>query len=359
MTFMDKLMDKLAQEIHVEHFVRDGRRTEVLLTKSATGWKARNDNNGGPGTAISSRQVPDLKRAMSQVERPLRVEIKGRQGTFYQTFKSGKPHSRWDHPCEGLEEIVKGRLRVRPGTAKWALKDGTYAPPALLGVADPERAMENLADQDAKTGVDQIQNDLWKNLLSGADEVTLHLTKESKSTTVSVKTNEGEEIYLGEFLDDETEGLKVAASETDLTLRVNNRIIYEHSSKIYRRGELDLSLMPKGYEALPPEMQDICQNAVRLDLEVIEEKYDPLGEAPGKLSITSYDADGEEAGCVYVDKVFKDVITKAISKTDLLVNKALGIGRSYSQGDEDLTRTEFDARVEDLQKPQAESGYSM
>jgi hypothetical protein len=344
MNFLDRMTDKLAGYINVRSFARDGNMETLLITKTALGWKAKNRMDGSFGVSISSKQVEELIEAMSEVDRPLRVEkwlSKGEKE--FKVTRNGKPYSQWGGACEGVESEICGRMRVRPDTAKWASEDGRYVPPIMLSVDDVDAAMESLAEHDAKTGIDRIPDEMWRRLLSGADEVEIDLgNKNDKSdyAVVDVRKSGGHPQNVGIFSLKEVAHLKSLLQE-----------VYEFSKKRYRQGELDVRLMPSNFEALPKPVQDICQGAVRLEISVLYDKYNPMNEEASQIDVTAFDAQGDRTGCCYMDKMLKQAVVDAAAKTDLLVHKSLGIGKSYSQGAEDILKEEFEARVEALKSP--------
>jgi hypothetical protein len=349
------LMDMFSQDVDLKKVAESGYGGSLVLSKKLYFHQVEDTD-----IKLSSRQKSELEAIMAESDRILRVETSGRSGTFFKVTRSGKPYSDGNRPCEGIEETYKGDERIRLGTAKWA-RDGQIVPAAVFGAEDVDAALENLEAQDAKTGVDKLKSSMWRNLLSGANEIVVHgpTWRDDHVRNVTVRSAGGQDVLIGKLSQEEIEGLKQVTSGLDLRLHIKSSPEGIFANEIYRNGKLDPDLLPDNAGALPPEIAAICQNAVRIDLWSHEHRrmgeYAPLDDV--RLAVTAYDADGKKTG-QFLTPGYKwtyRAILEGIQKTDLLLSNAWGernraTDSDYSQGGKALDQSEFNDRVAALKE---------
>lgn len=344
------LMDMFSQDVDFEKVAESGYGGSLVLSKKMYFYEVE-----GTDIKLAPKQKSDLERIMAGSDRILRVETSGRSGTFFKVSRSGQPYSDGNRPCEGIEETYKGDERIRLGTAKWA-RDGRIVPAAVFGADDLDAALESLEAQNAKTGVDKLESPMWRNLLSGADEIVVHgqTWRSDHVRNVTVRSAGGQDVLIGKLSQEEIEQLKQVTSGLDLQLHIKSSPEGIFANEIYRHGKLDPEIMPDNAGALPHKVAAICQNAVRVSLWSHEERrmgvYTPLDDV--RLAVTAYDADGNKTG-QFITPGYKGIygeILEGIQQTNLLLSnrwegRNTDTDSDFSQGGQSLDESEFNARV--------------
>lgn len=330
------IIEKFRGKVDLEAYAKDGSLEMVELTENVFTWTARN-TNGDVGIALSSREATKLREIMEEMDRPLMVVKDGRGGEHFKIFVRGKQHSVDGAPSAGFRTVMKD---VVPHTSRFAF-EGVNMPPALVGAKDPMAALEGLKEHDAATGVGQLEDGVWKEFLSGADDIVF-IDKSSygvRGGTVKVRMEGGQFARLKELEAEEFKLLHEMVDATSLRKHVER---WQYGGKpsftdTYVGGVREAGRMPMNVEVLMPEIAEICEGAVRMVV---------TPWVGGLSKFEAYSASGIRRGGFSVDGEKFLAARSGLDATDLLVEETFKLDQSihYSQFGKDFSKEEFDRR---------------
>lgn len=339
------IIEAFRGKVDLEAYAKGGNLEMVELTENVFTWTVRN-TNGDVGVALTSREATKLREIMADMDRPLMVVKDGRGGENFEVFVRGKLHSVDGAPSGGFRTLM---LDVVPHTARYAF-EGVSMPPALVGAQDPHAALEGLEAHDAATGVDQLEDGVWKQFLSGADEIVFY--DESSygiQDAVGVRREGGQLAKLERLEPEEFKKLHELADATQIRKHVQRCFTGGRPTftETYVGGVRQAGRMPVNIEVVSPDIAQFCEGAVRMAIT-------PSGKTSSKLE--SFSASGASLGGYYVDSDRYSAVRAELDATDLLVEETFKLDPAthYSQFGQGLSKEEFERRLEEaLDKPSA------